>query len=59
MRKFIGLSLLAALLVILSASGFATESQTIKIGVLSPFSGSRAAFGEEMRRGMEIAVDIL
>ncbi len=46
-------------LLTLSVISVAAPRKTVKIGVLLPFSGSRAALGQEARRGMEIALDIL
>lgn len=35
------------------------SADVLKIGIILPFTGSKAAFGQEMRRGFEIAIDIL
>lgn len=50
--------LVVFILCMVSSVGFTANPQ-IKIGVLLPLSGSYAEYGNEMRRGMEIAVDIM
>jgi len=51
-------SLLAAL-ALLSGIGQSFAAETIKIGVLAPLSGNAAADGQEMVRGVQMAIDEL
>jgi branched-chain amino acid transport system substrate-binding protein len=53
MRKF---AALAAVLGLLYGCGQQGASDTIKIGVAAPMTGSEAAFGEQFRKGAEKAV---
>ena len=55
MRKF---TILAAALALLTGCGEqgGSNSDTIKIGVAAPMTGSEAAFGEQFRKGAEKAV---
>ena len=49
------ISLAAALAVLLGAG--ASHADDLKIGVVNPFSGPMALYGDEMTRGFDIAVD--
>jgi branched-chain amino acid transport system substrate-binding protein len=55
MRKFTH-SILAAAAVLAVGAGGAKAQQDIAIAVNGPITGSEAAFGEQMRRGAEMAV---
>ena len=47
----------AAMAAIFVCSAGVSSAQDIKIGVVNPFSGGMALYGDEMTRGYEIAVD--
>jgi len=58
MKKHMGLMLLFLGVVVLTGCG-KNEAEVIRFGVLGPFSGEGATYGEAMRRGIDIAVDEL
>lgn len=47
----------AAMAAIFACSAGASSAQDIKIGVVNPYSGGMALYGDEMTRGYDIAVD--
>ncbi len=61
MNKGIVLLLVAfmACALLVAAPGSAETPGIVKIGVMLPFSGSKAEYSNEVRRGIEIATDIM
>jgi len=53
MRSRWGMTLLAALLAS-SVAGAALAAETVKVGVLAPFSGPFARWGTQFRQGIEV-----
>ena len=53
-RFFVTLGTATAVAIALGASGGGAQ---IKIGSAGPMTGSNAAFGEQMKRGAQLAVD--
>lgn len=49
-------ALLATVLTVLTPQAGAQSSDTLKIGLIGPFSGGTADFGQSMRNGIELAV---
>ena len=53
-------ALLATVLTVLTPQAGAQSSDTLKIGLIGPFSGGTADFGQSMRNGIELAwVDLV
>jgi len=50
-------ALTAGLLTVMSAGGAQAAEETIKIGIIGPFTGPAAFNGGEMKKGMMLAVD--
>jgi branched-chain amino acid transport system substrate-binding protein len=59
MSRFVHRALLGAALLLAGFGHGAWAAETIKIGVLAPLSGNAAADGQEMVRGVQMAVDEL
>lgn len=58
-RRIVSLLIMTTLLLLmLSSIGFAANPE-VRIGVLLPLSGSWAEYANEIRRGMDIAVDVI
>jgi branched-chain amino acid transport system substrate-binding protein len=62
MKKFwvwIGIAVVVILAVVLIVTQIRKEEKEIKIGVIGPFSGPASMWGEQLRRGVELAFNEL
>lgn len=55
--KFLGILLVAAMLIPLAGCGGAGGGKTIKIGVIAPMTGDVKTFGESTKNGAEMAIN--
>jgi branched-chain amino acid transport system substrate-binding protein len=57
MKKYISLFALVLLIAVIIVIRNGSENNKIKIGVVGPFTGNPAAFGEFMQNGLDLAMD--
>lgn len=57
MKKFLSVLVLVAMAFLFSACSKNESNETVNIGVLGPFSGNLASYGESVRKGVELAVE--
>ncbi len=56
-QRMLGVAAATTLLAVASQSGIARADDTVKIGFAGPMTGPVAAFGNEIKRGIDMAID--